>query len=140
MTSNNGGISLKEENGFEVHSQSNGDSNGRRLANRLMANNTTVVGDGYSYELPCTTHITDCSLLKIKEKLEYHLVSLKNILSLMSNSADFITRTYLDDIHCGERFDRQVKLCDPSESIRHYYTSNNSTISAASSTTSNSNY
>ncbi|KAJ6220860.1 hypothetical protein RDWZM_006672 [Blomia tropicalis] len=41
---------------------------------------------------------TNCSLIRIKDKLEYHLVSLKNILNMMSGNADYITETYLDDI------------------------------------------
>ena len=46
-----------------------------------------------------------CSLLKIKEKLEYHLVSLKSILNLLSNTADCITSSYLEGIQCEDHFD-----------------------------------
>lgn len=80
---------------------------------------------------------SDCPLLKIKEKLEYHLVSLKSILNLLSNTADCITSSYLEGIQCEDHFDsRQLtgkangeqmdfqQSSPGGNSSRHYYTSN----------------
>lgn len=75
--------------------------------------------------------VSDCSLLKMYEKFKYHLLSLKSILNVMSDGAEYITQTYLDDIKSGEgRFDNSKRnnasFIESNEisSTRHYYTSN----------------
>ncbi|KAH9494038.1 hypothetical protein DERF_014756 [Dermatophagoides farinae] len=77
-------------------------NNGQLLSIQMRANNDS----GGQYGTPI---ITDCSLLKIKEKLEYHLICLKSLLNMMSDGAELITHTYLDDIQSGEdRFDQSL--------------------------------
>lgn len=137
---------LHEDNGrvSEIHNGDNADLPARKLTNgRTLSlvgkarrdsspptdgssNGHTELVNGNGQEEGCPTGnlVVDCSLLKIKEKLEFHLISLKNILCLLSNTADGVTEKYLEDIQCEDRFEKQVKSCDSGESIRHYYTSN----------------
>ena len=132
-----------EENGRTNEHHNGVDVHARRLTNgkpalvcKTRSDSTTIAPDAAQnglveaangqVDVACANGNLEagCSLLRIKEKLEYHLISLKNILGLMSSSADYITQKYLDDIHCEDRFDNQAKSCDQNESIRHYYTSN----------------
>lgn len=73
--------------------------------------------------------VTHCSLLTIKERLEYHLISLKTILNTLSDSAEFITQRYLQDIECDDSLDLTVPTADSAlvstpAPNRHYYTGN----------------
>ena len=106
-------------------------SNDQEQTNDHNEENETITKklvNGRDKSLITTSQISNDSdeftLLKIKDKLEYHLISLKNILSLMSNCADHITQKYLDDIQCENRFEKQNNSCNQTATIRHYYTSN----------------
>lgn len=116
---------------------------GGKLDSPLSATTNSHLQEGVMSSLEVgETLVTpsDCSLLKIKEKLEYHLVSLKSILNLLSNTADCITSSYLEGIQCEDHFDsrqltgkghqtsgEQMDFQSSSPGVnnsRHYYTSN----------------
>lgn len=95
--------------GNDIHNNDNKSRSNSPDISNGSCNGQIKVNNNDSNSQYGTPIITDCSLLKIKEKLEYHLICLKSILNMMSDGAELITHTYLEDIQSGEdRFDQSL--------------------------------